>query len=80
MRKIDTLPRKSRRLAVNLLLGYAVILAEPAVAAVYDATADFSLSGNPNGVWSYGTTGTSLLGSFNLFPYTYHGGNIFLLE
>ena len=39
-----------------------------AQAAVYDATADFSPSSNPNGVWTYGTTGVSVGGAFSAHP------------
>jgi hypothetical protein len=78
MSTVNTLALKRKRRAAKLVLGLAIILAERAAAAapLYDATADFSLAGNPNGVWSYGTTGTSLSGSFNMFPYAYDGGNI----
>lgn len=36
----------------------------------YSVAADFSLAGNPNGVWSYGTTGTTLTGPLTLFTNT----------
>jgi len=35
----------------------------------YDVAEDFSLDGNPNGVWSYGHT-TTLGGTFVLYPYS----------
>lgn len=38
-----------------------------AAQGVYSMAADFSLAGNPNGVWRYGTTGTALTGSLTLF-------------
>jgi hypothetical protein len=34
---------------------------------VYDAAADFSLSSNPNGVWSYGASGSTLGSAVTLF-------------
>jgi len=37
--------------------------------STYDATVDFSGSANANGVWSYGTTGTSLSGNFALYTF-----------
>jgi len=33
-------------------------------ATIHDAQIDFSHASNPNGVWSYGTTGTTLTGTF----------------
>ena len=36
-------------------------------AQTYNAAADFSIASNPNGVWSYGTTGTTLTGPLTLF-------------
>jgi hypothetical protein len=44
----------------------ALALTSLAPAAVYDVAADFSLSSNPNGVWSYGSEDT-LGGAFTLF-------------
>jgi hypothetical protein len=38
-----------------------------AFADLFDAAKDFSIASNPNGVWSYGTTGTTPNGSFSLF-------------
>jgi hypothetical protein len=34
---------------------------------IYSAAADFSVASNPNGVWSYGTTGTTLTGPLTLY-------------
>jgi hypothetical protein len=44
----------------------ALTLTSVAAAAVYDVANDFSLSSNPNGVWSYGSEDT-LGGLFTLF-------------
>lgn len=51
-------------LAVWLLLCPA---APRASADLFDAAKDFSFTSNPNGDWSYGTTGTTLNGPFTLF-------------
>jgi hypothetical protein len=40
---------------------------------VYSAAGDFSIASNPNGVWSYGTTGTTLTGPLTLFADTKSG-------
>ena len=40
---------------------------------VYNAAGDFSIASNPNGVWSYGTTGTTLTGPLALFTTTKSG-------
>lgn len=34
---------------------------------VYSAAGDFSIASNPNGVWSYGTTGTTVTGPLTLY-------------
>jgi hypothetical protein len=41
---------------------------------VYNAAGDFSIASNPNGVWSYGTTGTTLTGPLTQFTVTKNGG------
>jgi hypothetical protein len=51
-------------MSVGILLGAAV---PQASADLFDAANDFSITSNPNGVWSYGTTGTTLTGSFTPF-------------
>lgn len=50
------------------LAALAALLLAPgaAQAVVYDATADFSVASNPNGVWTYGYSNT-LGGAFNLY-------------
>lgn len=60
------LPRAVATMAFTLIAGAAG--ATPLT--VWDATADFSMTTdkNVNGVWSYGTTGTSLAGAFTAFP------------
>jgi hypothetical protein len=40
---------------------------------VYSAAGDFSTASNPNGVWSYGTTGTTLTGTLTLYTATKSG-------
>jgi hypothetical protein len=40
---------------------------------VYSAAGDFSVASNPNGVWSYGTTGTTLTGPLTLYTNTKSG-------
>jgi hypothetical protein len=54
------------------LIGFTVLIhlscALPRASAdlIFNAAADFSTASNPNGRWSYGTTGTTLTGSFAL--------------
>lgn len=49
-------------------LGLGLIAARPAAAQTYDAAADFSVTSNANGVWSYGTEALGSLGTnFTLF-------------
>ncbi len=40
---------------------------------IYDAAGDFSTASNPNAVWSYGTTGTTLTGPLTLYTNTKSG-------
>jgi hypothetical protein len=60
----------------HVLMRFVCILtvstfAVPASASiVYDAAADFSVAGNPNGAWSYGYSAT-IGGTFNLFTSTF---------
>lgn len=42
-------------------------------ATIFDARSDFSQASNPNGVWTYGTTGTTLTGPFTLHTTTVTG-------
>jgi PEP-CTERM motif len=42
-------------------------------AIIYSAAGDFSITSNPNGVWSYGTTGTTLTGPLTLYTNTKSG-------
>jgi hypothetical protein len=56
-------------LLVSIILASATT--SLAQAAVYDATADFSVTnGNPNGVWSYGWMNSDFSGSFNAYTNT----------
>lgn len=43
-----------------LLAGAVALLAGPALAAVYDLSADWSTSSNPNGPWAYGDSAGTL--------------------
>jgi hypothetical protein len=52
-------------IAIFLAGLWATLGSTPALAG-YDATADFSPTSNPNGVWSYGYS-TTLGGTFNLY-------------
>ncbi|GAC1407602.1 MAG: hypothetical protein NVSMB6_05520 [Burkholderiaceae bacterium] len=54
-------------LVSSTVAAVALLFSPLAAATVYDATADFSGTSNPNGVWSYGTTGNSLTGVFTRF-------------
>lgn len=56
----NTLNRFSRGLLVAVVLCASGSGAWAAI--TYSAQNDFSLASNPNGVWTYGTTGTSLTG------------------
>lgn len=60
---------KLRSSLQGLLLLFVVCGTSSRAAAqvVYNVATDFSLSSNPNGVWSYGTTGTTLTGPLTLF-------------
>jgi len=42
-------------------------------ATIYSAQNDFSKTSNPSGVWSYGTTGTTLTGTFTVHTNTVTG-------
>lgn len=59
------------RYSVLKSLLFLLILCGPssraAAQVVYNVATDFALSSNPNGVWSYGTTGSSLTGPLTLF-------------
>ncbi len=56
----------TRGFAVMLLLGSIVLAAPPARAQTYDLAADWSITANPNGAWTYGRMDASL----NFFPFT----------
>lgn len=57
-----------RRTLTGILFPFLLFTGANARAgATYDAAGDFSLGSNPNGVWSYGTPGTSLGGAFTPF-------------
>jgi hypothetical protein len=67
--KNPQIPSPTRRITcistVAALLGLVAVIALPRTALAYDASADFSTSINPNGVWSYGWS-TTLGSAFNL--------------
>jgi hypothetical protein len=61
--------RATTRLVLAALGLVLAVVPGPRASAgvIYDAAADFSLASNPNGVWSYGTTGTTPTGPLTLF-------------
>jgi PEP-CTERM motif-containing protein len=70
--------RKSALISTFAILLSLTVLTRPSVAQSYDAAGDFSTSGNPNGVWSYGWS-TTLGSAFNLDSVktnTYSGTNL----
>ncbi len=59
--------------SILMLLGlFCWVPAHAANATIYDANADFSITNNPNGVWTYGWASTlaSLPAGLNIFPNT----------
>ncbi len=57
----------------RIMVAVAITVSCPSLscaAMIYDLAADFSLVGNPNGVWSYGTTGTTLNGALTPFNFS----------
>jgi hypothetical protein len=60
------------KLSMTNLLTVIVMCAanSHASAQIYSAANDFSLASNPNGVWRYGTTGTTLTGPLTTFATT----------
>ena len=54
-------------LKIAIALALSPFAIAPAQALTFDAATDFSLTNNPNGVWSYGYSST-LGGVFNLYP------------
>ena len=61
---------RQTRIGLPFLLLVATFAPGASAGTVYDAAGDFSLASNPNGVWSYGTTGTTLTGPLTLFNMT----------
>lgn len=65
-----------RKLSMTSLLTVIVLCAAGShawAATIYSAADDFSETSNPNGVWSYGTTGTTLAGTFVVHANTVTG-------
>lgn len=63
----NILKRSSREFLIVIVMCVIVFCACGShvwATTIYSAQNDFSLASNPNGVWSYGTTGTTLTGAF----------------
>ena len=58
-----------------LIPAIALATVSSACAATYDAVEDFSVSGNPNGVWSYGTLSQLTGGTFSAFTFKDSGSD-----
>jgi hypothetical protein len=61
-----------RTIAAATALVLAFSISHAAKAATYDALADFSISGNPNGVWQYGE---GIVGTSTFTPFTVSGSD-----
>jgi hypothetical protein len=61
---------RQTRIRLSFLLLLLAVAPGASAGTVYDAAGDFSLTSNPNGVWSYGTTGMTLTGPLTLFTAT----------
>src|SRR5260221_93351 len=60
--------RAARRMMLSIwACAFALAVSGAAHAQTYDAVIDFSLAGNPNGVWRYGILSTFTGGTFTLF-------------
>jgi hypothetical protein len=55
---------------LSVFIALSTITPRASADLTFNAAADFSTTSNPNGVWSYGTTGPTLTGPFTLFSTT----------